>query len=118
MLAAPHTQATRGLIGAAELARMKPGAVLVNLGRGALVDEPALIAALERGRIGGAALDVFDEEPLPAEHPLWRAPNAIITPHISGPSTPAEIAPVFNDNLARFVAGRRLRHVVDRARGY
>ena len=84
VLAAPHTAATRGLIGAAELARMKPGAVLVNLGRGALVDEPALVAALRAGRIAGAALDVVREEPLPADSPLWDLPNVILTPHVSG----------------------------------
>jgi len=97
---------------------MKPTAWLVNIGRGALVDEGALIAALRERRIGGAALDVFATEPLPPEHPLWALDNAVLTPHISGPSTPAQITPVFNDNLARWLAGRPLRHVVDRARGY
>jgi phosphoglycerate dehydrogenase-like enzyme len=76
------------------------------------------VAALRQRSIGGAVLDVFDTEPLPAAHPLWGLPNVVITPHISGPSTPEEIAPIFNDNLARFLAGRTLRHVVDRRRGY
>jgi phosphoglycerate dehydrogenase-like enzyme len=114
----PLTSATRGLIGAGELQAMKPGAWLINIGRGAAVDEAALIAALEARRIGGAVLDVFAEEPLPAAHPLWALDNAVITPHIAGPSVPEEIAPIFADNLRRWLAGRRLRHVVDRARGY
>jgi phosphoglycerate dehydrogenase-like enzyme len=63
-------------------------------------------------------LDVFNREPLPIDHPLWTLDNVVITPHISGPSTPAEISPIFNDNLRRYLAGRPLRHVVDRARGY
>ncbi|MBM4443265.1 MAG: D-2-hydroxyacid dehydrogenase, partial [Candidatus Rokubacteria bacterium] len=104
--------------GARELAAMKPTAWLLNVARGAVVDEAALVDALRRRAIGGAVLDVFTTEPLPADHPLWGLDNAVITPHISGPSTPDEIAPVFADNLARFLAGRRLRHVVDRARGY
>ena len=117
-LTVPLTPATRGLLGARELAAMKPTAWLLNVARGAVVDEAALVDALRRRAIGGAVLDVFTTEPLPADHPLWGLDNAVITPHISGPSTPDEIAPVFADNLARFLAGRRLRHVVDRARGY
>ncbi len=84
VLAAPHTAETRGLIGRAELARMKPGAILINLGRGALVDQAALLEALEHGRIAGAALDVFEHEPLDTESRLWRLPQVIVTPHISG----------------------------------
>jgi len=114
----PLTEDTRGLIGAQALAAMKPTAWLFNIGRGAVIDEPALIEALRARRIGGAVLDVFPKEPLPPEHPLWSLDNAVVTPHISGPSTPPEITPVFNDNLARWLAGRPLRHVVDRARGY
>ena len=114
----PLTEATRGLIGARTLAAMKPSAWLFNIGRGALVDEAALLAALREHRLGGAVLDVFATEPLPADHPLWGIDNAVITPHISGPSTPAELAPIFADNLARWLAGRPLRHVVDRTRGY
>ena len=114
----PLTADTRGLIGAEALAAMKPTAWLFNIGRGAVVDEPALIEALKSRRIGGAVLDVFSTEPLPSDHPLWGLDNVVVTPHISGPSTPAEITPVFNDNLARWLAGRPLRHVVDRARGY
>jgi phosphoglycerate dehydrogenase-like enzyme len=118
VLAVPLTDATRGLIGAAELAAMRPDAWLVNVARGAVVDEPALVAALTARRIGGAILDVFTAEPLPPAHPLWGLDNVVVTPHISGPSTPGGIAPLFDDNLRRFLTGRRLRHVVDRTRGY
>jgi glyoxylate/hydroxypyruvate reductase A len=118
VLTVPLTEETRGLIGARELAGMRPSAWLLNVARGEVVDEPALLDALARRTIAGAVLDVVSPEPLPADHPLWSAPNVVITPHISGPSTPEEIAPIFNDNLARFLGGRRLRHVVDRARGY
>jgi glyoxylate/hydroxypyruvate reductase A len=97
---------------------MKPTAWLFNIGRGAVIDEPALLDALRARRIGGAVLDVFPTEPLRPEHPLWSLDNVVVTPHISGPSTAPEITPVFNDNLARWLAGRPLRHVVDRARGY
>jgi phosphoglycerate dehydrogenase-like enzyme len=114
----PLTTETRGIIGAAALEAMKPSAWLINIARGAVVDESALLAALERKQIAGAVLDVFDREPLPPSHPLWKLDNVVVTPHISGPSTPDEIAPVFNDNLARYLAGRPLRHVVDRIRGY
>lgn len=117
-LAVPLTERTRGLIGAAELRAMRPGAWLLNVARGPIIDEEALRAALESRRIGGAVLDVFTTEPLPPSHPFWGLDNVVITPHISGPSTPEGIAPLFDDNLRRFLAGRRLRHVVDRARGY
>ena len=117
-LTVPLTEATRGLIGTAELAAMKPSAWLINIARGAVVDEPALLEALRANRLGGAILDVFTEEPLPARHPLWEFDNVVITPHISGPSTPDEIAPIFNDNLRRYLARRPLRFTVDRTRGY
>lgn len=114
----PLTEATRGLIGGAALAAMRPTAWLFNIGRGAVVAEAALVEALRARRIAGAVLDVFPHEPLPANHPLWSLDNAVVTPHISGPSTPIEMAPVFNDNLARWLSGRPLRHAVDRRRGY
>jgi phosphoglycerate dehydrogenase-like enzyme len=117
-LTVPLTAATRGLIGAAELAAMKPSAWLINIARGPIVDEAALLDALRGRRLGGAVLDVFDEEPLPQGHPLWEFDNVVITPHISGPSTPGEIAPVFNDNLRRYLSRRTLRYVVDRSAGY
>jgi len=117
-LTVPLTEATRGLIGAAELAAMRPSAWLVNIARGPVVDEAALLDALRGRRLGGAVLDVFEEEPLPHDHPLWQLDNTVITPHVSGPSTSGEIAPIFNDNLRRYLAGRALRYEVDRRRGY
>ncbi len=118
VLTLPLSDETRGLVGPAELAAMKPTAWLLNLARGPIVDETALLGALRARRIGGAILDVFDTEPLPADHPLWGFDNVVVTPHISGPSTPREIGPIFNDNLRRYAARRPLRHLVDRARGY
>jgi phosphoglycerate dehydrogenase-like enzyme len=118
VLTVPLTPATRHLIGGPELEAMKPSAWLINIARGPIVDEAALLEALSAKRIGGAILDVFDEEPLPAGHPLWEFENVVITPHISGPSTPGEIAPIFNDNLRRYLSGRALRFQVDRTRGY
>jgi glyoxylate/hydroxypyruvate reductase A len=117
-LVLPLTPATRGLIAKRELEAMKPTAWLLNLGRGPLVDETALLQALSQGRIAGAVLDVFATEPLPPEHPLWALDNAVITPHIAGPDIPGDIAQVFNDNLGRYLTGRHLRHLVDRRRGY
>ncbi|MBI2216145.1 MAG: D-2-hydroxyacid dehydrogenase [Candidatus Rokubacteria bacterium] len=118
VLTVPLTAETRGTIGDRALAAMRPTAWLVNIARGPVVDERALVAALEARRIGGAILDVFDEEPLPPDHPLWALPNVVITPHVAGPSTPEELTPIFNENLARWLAGRPLHHVVDRGRGY
>jgi phosphoglycerate dehydrogenase-like enzyme len=118
VLAAPLTPQTEGMIDEAALAAMRRDAWLINVARGRLIDDTALVRALRERQIGGAVLDVFSEEPLPAEHPLRQLDNVAITPHISGPSTPDEIAPIFADNLARFLTGRPLRHVVDRRRGY
>jgi phosphoglycerate dehydrogenase-like enzyme len=114
----PLTSRTRALIDDTALAAMRPDAWLLSIGRGAVIDEAALLTALQTRRIAGAILDVFPTEPLPADHVLWRLDNVVITPHVAGPSTAEEIAPVFNDNLARYVRGRPLQHVVDRARGY
>ncbi len=114
----PLTADTAGLVDARLLAAMKPTAWLINIARGAVVDETALLTALREGRIAGAVLDVFTHEPVPHDHPFWTMDNVAMTPHISGPSIAEEIAPVFNDNLARWLAGRPLRHVVDRRRGY
>jgi glyoxylate/hydroxypyruvate reductase A len=118
VLTLPLSDETRGLLGPLELAAMKPTAWLLNLARGPIVVETALLDALRGGRIGGAVLDVFDTEPLPVDHPLWGFDNVVVTPHISGPSTPREIGPIFNDNLRRYAAGRPLRHLVHRPRGY
>jgi glyoxylate/hydroxypyruvate reductase A len=118
VLLLPLTPETRGIIGADALSAMKSTAWLINIARGAVVDEGALMEALEQRRIAGAVLDVFDREPLPPSHPLWKMDNVVVTPHISGPSTADALTPVFNDNLARYLARRPLRHVVDRRRGY
>jgi phosphoglycerate dehydrogenase-like enzyme len=114
----PDTPASRHIVDAAFLAAMRPHALLINAGRGAAVDEAALVAALAQGQIGGAVLDVFAEEPLPPDHPLWRAPNAIITSHTAALSFPEQIAPLFADNYARWQAGLPLQHTVSFARGY
>ncbi len=120
VLVAPHTPETERLLGPAELARMKPGARLVNLGRGALVDEPALVEALRSGRLAGAALDVFAEEPLPLTSPLWDLPEVILTPHTSGmgPRYWERAMEQFVANLRRFVAGEPLMNAVDKRAGY
>ncbi len=117
---APATPATQGLFGQRELAAMKPGARFINLGRGSALDEGALVAALERGHLAGAALDVFAEEPLPEDSPLWDAPNLICSPHMSGDYRGFEEALVelFADNLRRYRAGEPLRNVVDKRLGY
>ncbi len=116
----PLTDATRGSIGAAELAVMKPSAYLVNLARGGIVDEAALRAALVGARLAGAAFDVFAEEPLPASSPLWDAPNLWITPHVAGgfPELLDVSIGLFAENVARLERGEPVRSAVDRARGY
>lgn len=116
----PLTAETRNLVDADAIARMKPGAFFVNIGRGATVDEDALIAALQSGHLGGAGLDVFREEPLPEESPLWAMENVIMTRHYAG-SSPAydeRAMDLFLDNLERYQAGTPLRNEVDRTRGY
>ena len=118
VLAVPLTSRTRGMIGPDELAALKPSAWLVNVARGPVIDEAALVTALSERRIAAAILDVFDEEPLPPDHPLWNLPNVVVTPHISGPSKADEITQVFNENLRRYRRGERLKHVVDKKRGY
>jgi phosphoglycerate dehydrogenase-like enzyme len=114
VLAAPHTPQTRHMIDAEVLASMRPTARLINVGRGELVDEDALVAALGAGVIAGAALDVFATEPLPRDHPLWTMPNVIITPHSTGRSSGSDrrAMAIFLDNLARFDAGQPLVHQV------
>ena len=120
VLITPLTEATRGLFGAAEFAAMAPHARLINIGRGALVDEVALLAALEAGQIGGAALDVFVEEPLPSDHPLWKAPNCIVSPHMSGDFAGFEavMAEQFLANWARYRRGETLLNPVDKDLGF
>jgi len=120
VIAAPHTPATEGLFRAGQFARMKSSGVLINIGRGAIVNLDDLCSALEQGEIGGAALDVYEIEPLPAEHPLWGFDNVILTPHIAGHSP--EIAErhleVLLDNAGRFVRGEPLRNMVDKQRWF
>lgn len=114
VLAAPATPSTAGLVDADFLAAMAPGSVLVNIARGALVDEDALLAALDRGKPGTAVLDVASTEPLPSTSPLWRHPQVVLTPHSSalGSGRFDRAAALFCDNLARFVAGGDLRHEI------
>jgi phosphoglycerate dehydrogenase-like enzyme len=120
VLAVPLTEATRNLVGADELRAMKPSAFLVNVARGGIVDEPALIQALQEGWIGGAGLDVFAQEPLPADSPLWSGENVILTPHIAGitPHYNDRAADVFAENLRRYLAGEPLFNRVDPEKGY
>jgi phosphoglycerate dehydrogenase-like enzyme len=120
IVVAPATAETRGLVSRDLLARMKPTARIVNLGRGALVDEPALIDALRAGRLAGAALDVFATEPLPADSPLWDLPQVILTPHVSGvgPRYWERSIELFARNLHRFQRGEPLENVVDKRAGY
>jgi phosphoglycerate dehydrogenase-like enzyme len=120
VLALPGTQETRAVIGARELQAMRPGAVLVNVARGRLVDADALADALTSGRLAGAGLDAFEREPLPADHPCWTMPNVIISPHTAafagdywGPAVD-----LFLENFARFRRGAPLVNVVDKAQGY
>lgn len=120
VLAAPWTAATDRLVDAATIARMKRGAVLINVARGQLVDEPALAAALADGHLAGAALDVFDQEPLPAASPFWSLPNVIVTPHTSGFRADHwdAVVQLFEEQLRRFEAGDPLLNQVDAAAGY
>jgi len=120
VLAVPLTAETAKMIGDRELAMMKPTAVLINIARGGVVDELALVDALHQGRIGGAGLDTFATEPLPEESPLWRMPNVIITPHTAGTSPRywERATALFCENLARYLEGKPLRNVVSREDGY
>lgn len=120
VLAAPLTDETRGMLDAKALAAMKPTARLVNVGRGPLVVQEDLVEALAAGQLGGAALDVFVNEPLAASSPLWRLPNVIVSPHMSGDVVGwrGELIALFVDNLSRYLDGRPLRNVVDKTRGY
>ncbi len=116
----PMTPATARMIAAAELALFKPGAWLLNVGRGATIDEDALVQALRDGVLGGAALDAWTTEPLPADSPAWSLPNMIVPPHMSGSSSAGRARGVrlFVDNLLRFRAGQPLTNVVDLSTGY
>ncbi|MCY3904060.1 MAG: D-2-hydroxyacid dehydrogenase [Caldilineaceae bacterium] len=114
----PQTPETVGLIGAEELARMKPTAYLINISRGVVVKLDALVDALEAGGVAGAALDVYEQEPLPADHPLWQMENVILTPHVAAdnPHVPQRRIDTLCGNLRRYLNGEPLRNVVDKAR--
>ena len=116
----PHTAETEGLIGRAQLAAMKPGSVLINVARGAVWDEPAVVEALETGHLGGLASDVFAVEPLSEDSPLWDMPNVIISPHSASAadSENAKVTNLFCDNLARYLRGQPLLNVLDAERLY
>ena len=120
VLALPSTPESRGLLGPNEFHAMRSHAFLVNIARGDIIDETALIAALHEGTIGGAGLDVFAHEPLPADSPLWGLPNVIISPHIAGPTDrySQRFTDLLLDNVARYDSGQPLRNVVDPTRGY
>lgn len=120
VIAAPETATTKYLMGAPQFAQMKPGARLINVARGSLVDHAALIEALKNGELGGAALDVTDPEPLPTENPLWHAPNLFITPHTSAVSDRLwdRQTEIFMQLLERWFDGRELFNRVDFERGY
>ena len=118
----PGTPATRGLLNRKRIENMKPGAVLLNVGRGYIVDTEALCDALKSGHLGGAGLDVTEPEPLPQGHRLWQIPTAVVTPHVSGGyhlwETHRRIVEIFVENLRKFMAGEPLRNQVDFSTGY
>jgi phosphoglycerate dehydrogenase-like enzyme len=120
VIVTPHTAETERMLGAAEIALLPRGAVLINIGRGSVLDEAALVAALQDGRLGGAALDVFEAEPLPPESPLWAMPNVLVSPHSASTSDRenARITELFCDNLRRYLAGEPLRNVLNLATLY
>jgi len=114
----PDTPETRLLLDAEAFKCMKKQCLLVNVGRGSLVDEAALARALFAGELAGAVLDVFQQEPLPEDSPLWNAPGVIVTGHISGGSRPRDIAAIFRENYRRYCAGEALNYRIDFERGY
>ena len=120
ILCVPLTDRTKGMIDGDALERLRPGAILVNVARGPVVVEPDLVAALESGHLGGAALDVAEIEPLPVESRLWELPNVIITPHVAAQSATRadDTTDFFCDNLHRYLSGREMRNVVDKRLGF
>jgi len=120
LLLLPATPETENFIDAKRLARMKPSAWLLNFGRGQIINDADLMAATREKKIAGALLDVFRQEPLPSEHPFWKAPGIIVLPHIGGPHPQRDrfVARLFVENLKRFLDGEPLKEVVDRAAGY
>lgn len=120
VVAAPLTAQTEGMFGAAQFRRMKSDARLINVGRGPIVDQPALVEALQSGEISGAALDVFQEEPLPQDHPLWDMPQVFVSPHMSGDFVGwlEALGELFAENFRRWQKGEELINVVDKEKGY
>jgi len=120
ILTVPHTPETEGFMNRARFQRMKRGAFFINIGRGRTTRLDDLVAALRAGEIAGAALDVFEQEPLPAEHPLWTMPGVLITPHTAGygPYLDERRYEVLADNCRRFLAGQELRNIVDKSRWF
>jgi len=120
VLTAPETPESRGVFDAGALSRMKPRATLINISRGPLVDEEALVAALEEGRLRGAGLDVFTREPLPEDHPLWALPNVLLTPHVSAVSRQfwRRQTDLILENFRRYLAGETLLNLVDKQAGF
>jgi len=118
VLVLPHTSDTEGLIDAEALRRLPDGCHIVNVGRGSLMDERALLMALDAGRIAHASLDVFVDEPLPADHPFWRHPRVTPTPHIAGPLIPADVVPHFVANWHAFREDGVMRNLVTPQRQY
>lgn len=114
----PNTKETRKIVDANVLNSLPSHAVFINVGRGSAVDEPALLKALQESKIAGAVLDVFEQEPLPKDHPFWETPNLIITFHTSAPSLPEDIARVFIENYRLYLEGKPLKYVVDFEKGY
>ena len=121
-LCMPDTAETRGMFSAERISKMKDGATLINIGRGSAIDTDALCSALENGKLYGAALDVFEKEPLPSDHKLWKLKNAIITPHISGffhlRKTYDNIIDICIKNYENYVDGRPFINIIDRETGY
>ena len=117
---APLTRETEGMFDADAFRRMQGHAMLVNVTRGLIVDEDALLQALEQGQIGGAGLDVVPQEPLPDNHPLWHMPNVVVTPHTAGgsPHRVGRTIDLFCDNLARLLDGLPMNSVIDKNKGY
>lgn len=118
VVAAPLTDATRRLLDAAAFSAMRPGARVVNVGRGPVIDQDALLDALRSGQVGAAALDVFEEEPLPTDHPFWDMPQVVVSPHMSGDVVGwrSELSAQFVANVERWIAGEPLEHVIDKQR--
>jgi glyoxylate/hydroxypyruvate reductase len=114
----PLTDATRGLIGAAEIACLPRGAALINVSRGAVVPEAALLAALRDGHLSGATLDVFEQEPLPPGHPFWAMDSVLITPHLASITVPEDAAADVAESIRLTARGLPPLHQVDPARGY